>query len=130
MADRVPKGERFMEARMPLPPLLGYIGGILCMAALAVLSWTPGFYIVRTGLLSGHEEHFLAYLLSALTISAARAAHPVWTGLALAFYASMLEMGQLYVPGRHPALEDLCASAFGVLVGVAVVAARHVGRRA
>lgn len=39
---------------------------ILCTLSLALLSWTPGPYMVRSGVLSGHEEHFLAYFLSAL----------------------------------------------------------------
>lgn len=122
---RSPTASNFMETKLPLPLLLARIGGILCMLALAVLSWTPGPYMVRTGMLSGHEEHFLAYLLTALTISTAqgRTMPPAWTGLVLALYASMLELGQLYVAGRHPAVADLCASAFGALIGVAVALA-------
>ena len=78
--------------------------------------------MVRTGVLSGHEEHFLAYLLSAFSISTIqrRTTSLSWTGLALALYAGALEIGQLYVPGRHPAVEDFCASAVGALAGVAV----------
>jgi len=102
--------------------LLACISAIFCTLSLAVLSWMPGPYMVRTGVLSGHEEHFLAYLLSALLISTTqrRTTPSSWTGLALALYACALEIGQLYVPGRHPAVEDYCASAAGALVGVAV----------
>src|SRR5262249_16924887 len=34
--------------------------------------------------------------------------------------AGVLEIGQLYVPGRHPVLEDFCSSAVGALVGIAI----------
>ncbi len=78
--------------------------------------------MVRSGVLSGHEEHFLAYLLSAFSISTTqrRTTPSLWIGLALGLYAGLLEIGQLYVPGRHPAVEDFCASAVGAFVGVAV----------
>ena len=38
------------------------------IAALALLSWMPGEYMVRTGVLSGREEHFLAYMISAVVV--------------------------------------------------------------
>ena len=103
-------------------PPLASAWAIFCVFALAVLAWTPGQYMVRTGVLSGHEEHFLAYLLSALTISATqrRTAKSTWIGLALVLYASMLELGQIYVPGRHPAVGDFYASALGALTGAAI----------
>ncbi len=102
--------------------LAAYFWAIFCTLSLALLSWTPGPYMVRSGVLSGHEEHFLAYFLSALFISKTqrRTTPSLWTGLALAVYAGLLEIGQLYVPGRHPAVEDFCASAVGAFVGVAM----------
>jgi VanZ family protein len=98
---------------------------VLCLLALAVLSWTPGSYMVRTGILSTHQEHFLAYLLSALTISAAqgRGTPAAWPGFALVCYAGILEVGQLYVPGRHPAIADFTASSLGALVGIVLASA-------
>ena len=47
------------------------IGAWLCVLVLAVLSWTPGEYMVRTDVLTGREEHFLAYLISGAIIAAA-----------------------------------------------------------
>ena len=93
---------------------------ILCLLALAVLSWTPGSIMVRTGIISTHQEHFLAYLLSALTISVAkgRSMPAAWPGFALVCYAGVLEIGQLYVPGRHPAFADFLASSLGAVSGV------------
>ena len=107
---------------------------ILCMLALAVLSWTPGSIMVRTGILSTHQEHFLAYLLSALTISAAQGRVPpgAWPGFALVCYAGLLEIGQIYVPGRHPAFADFLASSLGAVVGMvlALILARAAIRAA
>ena len=40
---------------------------IICGLTLAVLSWTPAKYMVRTGVLTRHQEHFLAYLFQALS---------------------------------------------------------------
>ena len=111
--------------RTLVPPQLILIWTVLCLFALAVLSWTPGYYMVRTGILSTHQEHFLAYLLSALTISAAqgRGAPAVWPAFALACYAGILELGQIYVPGRHPAIADFSASSLGAIVGIVLASA-------
>jgi VanZ family protein len=111
--------------RTPTPPQWSRIWTVLCTLALAVLSLTPGPYMVRTGVLSGHQEHFLAYLLSALTISAAqgRGAPAAWPGFTLVCYAGILELGQVYAPGRHPAIADFSASSLGALVGIVLASA-------
>ncbi len=72
----------------------------LCIAALAVLSWTPGDYMLRTEVLTGHEEHFLAYLISGAVIAAApRRSSPVPIAILLWLYAGVLELGQNFVAG-------------------------------
>jgi VanZ family protein len=111
--------------RTMMPPQWTLVWTVLCLLALAVLSWTPGSYMVRTGVLSTHQEHFLAYLLSALTISAAqgRGAPAAWPGFALVCYAGLLEVGQLYVPGRHPGITDFSASSLGALLGMVLASA-------
>src|SRR5476651_316411 len=111
--------------RTLVPPQLTLIWTVLCLFALGVLSWTPGYYMVRTGILSTHQEHFLAYLLSALTISAAqgRGAPAAWPVFALVCYAGILELGQIYVPGRHPAIADFSASSLGAIVGIVLASA-------
>jgi VanZ family protein len=96
---------------------------LACVVALVVLAWTPGQYMVRTGFLTGHQEHFLAYFLSALTISGAQARvlFPGRIGLLLVLYAALLECGQICVPGRHPAIGDFAASSIGALIGAAMI---------
>jgi VanZ family protein len=95
----------------------------LSAVVLAVLSWTPGQHMVRTGMLSGTDEHFLAHLLAATAVAAAvrRADLMLWTLLALVAYAGFLELGQYLVPGRDPALGDFAASALGAMMGVGTV---------
>jgi VanZ family protein len=94
----------------------------LCIPALAALSWTPGPYMVRTGVLSGHEEHFLAYLISGFVVAAtSHRSHYAKLVCALCSYAALLELGQYAIPGRHPALEDFSASSFGALIGIGVI---------
>ena len=93
----------------------------LCALALAVLSWTPGFYMIRTGVLSGHQEHFLAYLISGCVLAAARRVHYLASACSLCSYAALLETGQYVIPGRHPAFADFSASSLGALLGLGVI---------
>jgi len=99
------------------------VSSALCLGALSVLSWTPGQYIARTGLLTGHQEHCLAYLLAAAIVVAtiAKSIGLVHAALALVAYAAVLELGQYLVPGRSPAFDDFFSSALGALTGIAVV---------
>ena len=87
---------------------------------LLLASWMPQSYMPRSGMLSGHVEHFIAYGLSAALMLAMLAErHAAWrVAVALLAYAGLLEFGQIFVPGRHAALRDLYFSAAGVLVGV------------
>ena len=78
--------------------------------------------MIRTGVLSGHEEHFLAYLISGFVVAAAsHRSHYAKLVCALCSYAALLELGQYAVPGRHPAFEDFSASSLGALIGIGVI---------
>jgi VanZ family protein len=87
--------------------------------------------VLRTRILTGPEEHFLAHLLVAMTVAAAvrRPNFIVWTLLALVGYAGLLELGQYLVPGRSPALGDFAASALGATLGVSCVWLSHIMSR-
>ena len=92
------------------------IAAWLAVLALAVASWTPGEDMVRTGM-DGKAEHFVAYLLTGLSFALAyRNRSPLVFAVVLAFYASILEMGQWFVPGRHANILDLAAGVFGAFV--------------
>jgi VanZ family protein len=104
---------------------------LLGMLVLAVLSWTPGQHMLRTRMLTGAEEHFMAHLLVAMIVAAAvrRPNFIVWILLALVGYAGLLELGQYLVPGRFPALADFAASALGATLGVSSVWLSHIMAR-
>ncbi len=94
-----------------------------CVVILGFLSLLPAEDMVRTGF-PGRLEHFAAYAGSAaiamagygLNRGSVRVIGSFW------IYAGILEFLQHFSLGRHPALEDFAASAFGALCGgVAVV---------
>ena len=104
-------------ARNPLSVLLcaAFIG---CIIALMTLAWLPAEVMTRTTL-GGHAEHFIAYLGSATIMGLTFRKSPRLAVLCtlLIMYAAILEVGQLYSPGRHASLQDLAFSSAGVVTG-------------
>jgi VanZ family protein len=83
---------------------------------LVLASWTPGEEMIRTGV-KGSLEHVAAYLIStSLFVLAYPRLSPWLVGGAYAICAGVLELGQLYVPGRHSQFEDFAASSLGVAI--------------
>jgi VanZ family protein len=101
-----------------------------CVIGLAVASWTPGQEMVRTGF-NTRLEHMAAYLIAGIAVIIAYPRRPTWSIAAiLCAYAGILELGQIYVPGRHAALLDWLASSSGVFcacVTVFVFQGHHLG---
>jgi len=89
---------------------------------LVVLSWLPGSEMVRTGA-GGHLEHATAYFLTAIIMGLAnREAPPLFVqSLLLVVLAAILEVGQLFVPGRTAAFLDFAASSTGAAIGGLVI---------
>jgi hypothetical protein len=92
---------------------------------LMIASWTPGSVVVRSGIFSGHVEHAAAYALSGALIYALRAGRSTaWAAaLLLSAYAGALELGQIFVPGRHAGFDDFVFSVTGAITGILVSAA-------
>jgi VanZ family protein len=89
-----------------------------CVALLALLSLLPAEDIVRTGL-RGQFEHFIAYAGAGTIAALAYSRTAAWRLAAMfAAYAALLEIGQNFAPGRHPALIDAAASALGAAAGI------------
>ena len=93
----------------------------VCIIGLAVASWTPGQDMVRTGF-NTRLEHVAAYLITGITVLVAYPSKtPRSIAALLIAYAGVLELGQMYIPGRHPALLDWLASSGGVVCAYVTV---------
>src|SRR6516225_7945087 len=93
-------------------------------AALLAASWLPASVMVRTQTLPGQAEHALAYFATGicLTLLLQGQRSPPLIAACISAYAAVLEIGQIFVPGRHAAFIDFVASTVGGLVGVATCA--------
>jgi VanZ family protein len=90
-----------------------------CIVLLAFLSLLPGDKLVRTGA-SGWIEHVGAYCGSMLVIAAAyeRRLGRLALVAGLVCYAGVLEIAQIWSPGRQAALSDWLASSAGSGLGM------------
>ncbi len=97
--------------------------------AVAFLSLVPGDYRPHVPGLPGKVEHLLAYfILGVLTVVADRhRINPFLIGLGLICYSGVLELGQMFVPGRVAALSDFASSSAGAIMGTSI--ATLLGRR-
>jgi VanZ family protein len=88
------------------------------VVALAVLSWLPAQDMVRSGMLSGPQEHFLAYLISGLLVAAAMPRYRfVHVACFYVLLATVLELGQNFAPGRDAQTFTAFISMSGAVVG-------------
>ena len=96
----------------------------VCIGVLAIFSWTPGSTIdvVRTSA-PGQIEHFIAYFGtgSLATFGYGRRFSYILIAVLLTMYAGILEVGQTWVPWRHPQLIDFLASSSAAIVGALAV---------
>ena len=104
-----------------LPPLrrIAANAGLGCVALVVWLSWIPREWEVRTGV-AGQIEHVIAYagtgalLAFGLGFGPARA----WRiGALLVLLAGVLEVGQIWIPGRTAQVIDFLASSAGAVLG-------------
>lgn len=103
------------------------IAAVGCVVALVVLSWLPKEMEARTGM-PGQIEHVVAYLGTGALLGwgwARLRTHRLAAGLIA--LAAILEIGQIWIPGRTSQLVDLAASAAGALAGL--YGGRAVARR-
>lgn len=94
------------------------IAFVACLIALPVLAWLPAAVMARS-ILGGHAEHFIAYLgtTTVMGLALQKRRHLALQCALLIAYAALLEVGQLYSPGRHASLQDFAFSSSGVIVG-------------
>ena len=85
---------------------------------LALLSWLPAQDMARSGMLSGSQEHFLAYMISGLLVAAAMPRYRfVHVACFYVMLAVILELGQNFAPGRGAEAFTALVSMFGAVVG-------------
>ena len=94
------------------------IAGALAVVAFAVLSLVPWQLRPHTGAPES-LEHVAAYALAGalLTFGYRKRSQPFIIVLSLSLYAAILEIAQMWVPGRNPQFIDFVASSAGALIG-------------
>ena len=93
------------------------VTGWLCVAVLVWLSWIPRDWETRTSL-PGQIEHAIAYCGTAASIAFAYPDPPVALHHRIHCAGRILEVGQLWVPGRTSQFIDFAASSLEAVVGV------------
>ena len=93
---------------------------VSCYATIALLSSVPGGLRPHVPGFSDKLEHLVAFfLLGAVTVLAAPRESSRGRLLAMVVaYAAVLELGQMFIPGREPSLADWGASSVGAILGV------------
>jgi hypothetical protein len=92
--------------------------GWLCVGLLVWLSWIPADLEIRTGM-AGQIEHAIAYGGTGAILAFAYQEPRRWRIAAgLVVLAGIMEVGQLWVPGRTSQFIDFAASSVGAVMGV------------
>ncbi|MGX7705894.1 hypothetical protein [Methylobacterium sp. Gmos1] len=95
------------------------LAGLACLPVLVWLSWIPKDWELRTGA-AGQLEHLAAYAGTAGLLGLGFPRAPARRlALGLGLLAGLLEIGQIWVPGRTAQFVDFAASAGGALLGLA-----------
>jgi VanZ family protein len=96
------------------------IAGWLCVCLLVWLSWIPATLEIRTGM-AGQIEHAIAYCGTGAILALAYQEPRRWRmAVGLVALAGILEIGQLWVPGRTSQFIDFAASSAGAVAGVMI----------
>jgi VanZ family protein len=118
--------------RMALAKPFIRTAAFLSLLAILVASLVPGPYRPHAGTLPGGLEHAFAYMVSAFLLCLTGYHH--WLSrprviLFLTTYGALLEVGQLWVPGRHGQPIDVVADFIGACVGVSIASLVRALRR-
>jgi VanZ family protein len=85
--------------------------------AILVLSIVPPRFRPETDV-PHHFEHLLIFLAAGITFGYGYGRRPFLLGLALVLFAGLVEVTQLFVPGRHARMSDFMVDAASLGVGV------------
>jgi VanZ family protein len=113
-----------VNRKMSLAPTKSHVRALAITSLLAILalSLVPGAFRPHTMILPSAFEHVAAYAFAAFFIGLTchHRVPPVQLVLLLTAYGALLELGQLWVPGRHGQLSDIGADLAGASIGVLV----------
>jgi VanZ family protein len=98
---------------------------VTSLLAILVLSLVPGTLRPHTMMLPPGVEHVAAYAVAAFFLGLAghHRVPPVQLVLLLTAYGGLLELGQLWVPGRNGQVSDIGADLTGASIGIVVALA-------
>ena len=101
------------------------VAAISSLLAICAASLVPGEFRPHTTILPGAFEHVATYGVAAFFLCLAyhRRLSPIRLVLFLTTYGALLELGQLWVPGRHGQLSDVMADFAGASIGVSIASA-------
>ncbi len=93
------------------------VAGLCGIILILILSLVPGAERPHTGL-PGGAEHFLAYCLTAAILALGFWSRRIAIAVGLTFLASLMEILQLWIPGRNAQISDAFNSGLGSLCGI------------
>jgi len=104
---------------------------ISSLFAICAASLVPGEFRPRTTFLPSALEHVAAYSVAAFFLGLAyyHRLSAIRLVLLLTAYGALLELAQLWVPGRHGQLSDVMADFAGASIGVLLASALVLLRR-
>jgi VanZ family protein len=96
------------------------IVALVSLIAICVLSLVPGEYRPHTIILPSVFEHVAVYTVAGLSVGLAYAGRlsSIRLILVLTAYGALLELCQLWIPGRHGQTIDIAADFAGASTGV------------
>lgn len=95
------------------------IAGWVLLIGITALSLVPPGLRPVTGM--AHAiEHFAIFAITGFTFGLAYDRKPVGIMLVLVIFAGVIELAQLFVPGRHARLSDFIVDALAACVGAAL----------
>jgi VanZ family protein len=100
--------------------LLARIVALGLATTIVVLSVVPPTLRPETGLPHG-LEHFAIYWVTGVAFALGYEVKPGLLATLLVFFSGVVEIAQLFVPGRHARLSDLIVDALAITVGAMTV---------
>src|SRR3954465_9811294 len=90
--------------------------GWLLIFAIIVLSLVPASHRPTSGA-SNELEHIAIYLLAGVALGIGYQKRLSWVAIGLVIFAGLIEMAQLWVPGRHARFSDLLIDGVAAFIG-------------